>query len=469
MGDAPGTFLVVDDDCAVGKTLVVLLAQAGHDAVHVTTGRQAIEALERQPFDVVLTYLQMPIMDGLMLLREVSLKWPGLPVVLLTAHGSVAVAVEAIKAGATDFIVKPFDKAELLFVMSKALLSSVGRNEAAAPHSSLGRNAAELLGGSPSMRQVLSLLRKAASGSATVLVRGETGTGKELVVRALHEASARSSAPLITVHCGALPDALLESELFGYEKGAFTGASTRKLGRFELAHKGTLFFDEIGDISPAVQVKLLRVLQERTFERVGGTQPIRVDVRFVAATHRNLELMVAHGAFREDLFYRLNVLPIWVPPLRDRPGDVRRLATYFCNEFGRTNGRARIAFEESAFGVLEAHPWPGNVRQLQSLVERLVVFANGEAIASSDVQRELGAAPRYALSSPIELAERSVELDLDPGQNIALDLEAGRRTAEREVISRALERTSNNRTQAARLLGVSRRTLYNKLRDHDLD
>jgi transcriptional regulator with PAS, ATPase and Fis domain len=302
------------------------------------------------------------------------------------------------------------------------------------------------------MRDVLAMIRKVAAGTSTVLVRGETGTGKELVARLLHDASPRKDEPYVRVHCAALPETLLEAELFGYEKGAFTGATQRKPGRVELAHKGTLFLDEIGDISPAVQVKLLRVLQEREFERVGGTQTIRVDVRFVAATHRDLEAMVARGELREDLFYRLNVVPITIPPLRAREGDAARLAAHFAADFAKTCGRPDVRFDEDAIAQLASLPWPGNVRQLQNFVERLVVLADGSRVTRRDIDRELRGDPK---SSP------------PPAGDLSLD--AKRREGERAALVRALAQTDNNRTRAARLLEVSRRTLYNKLREHGLE
>jgi DNA-binding NtrC family response regulator len=444
MVDIGGTVLVVDDDLAVGKVLVALLVQAGHEATHVTSGHEALARLEAGPFDVVLTDLQMPGMNGIDLLDETARRWPGLPVIMLTAHGSVATAVEAMKKGAVEYMLKPFDKDELVYVVQKALTPARRRPEGmpAAPQGNAG-----IVGDSPAMREALALVRKVAGGLSTVLIRGETGTGKELVARALHEGGPRRDAPLITVHCGALPENLLESELFGYEKGAFTGANAKKPGRVELAHQGTLFLDEIGDVSPAVQVKLLRVLQEREFERVGGTQTVKVDVRFVAATHKDLEEMVAKGTFREDLFYRLNVVPIRLPPLRERAGDVERLARHFAQEVGRANGRPGARFDEAALARLGAERWPGNVRQLQNLVERLVVLSDSDAIELTAVERELGRAP---------LAPTDGSLD------------ARRREAERAGILAAIDRAKGNRSLAARLLCVSRRTLYNKLREHGI-
>jgi two-component system response regulator AtoC len=302
------------------------------------------------------------------------------------------------------------------------------------------------------------MLRRAAPTMSTVLVRGESGTGKELIAKALHEMSPRSGAPLVKINCGAQPDALLESELFGYEKGAFTGAIARKPGRVELAHRGTLFLDEIGDITPALQVKLLRVLQEREFERLGGTQTLKVDVRFVAATHRDLEDMVRKGDFREDLFYRLNVIPMWVPPLRERREDVAVLAAHFRDVFAEANHRPDIAFHPDAVRLLAEQDWPGNVRQLQNLIERLVVVTDWPLITADVVRAELRRSPSLSAvpeSSPSPAAEVST-------------LDEHRRTAEREALVKALKHSFNNRTVAARLLGVSRRTFYTKLEAYGL-
>jgi DNA-binding NtrC family response regulator len=451
MAEGAGGILIVDDDLAVGTVLVALLAQAGQPAEHVASAEQALARLEARPFDLVLTDLQMPGMDGMALLREAARRWPGMPVVLLTAHGSIPVAVEAMKAGAADFALKPFDKKEIVHVVEKAL--ALARDADGRPQAAVIElpGLIGLIGDSPSMREVVATVRKVAPGTSTVLVRGETGTGKELVARAVHDASPRKSEPFIVVHCAALPEALLESELFGHEKGAFTGAVTRKPGRVELAHKGTLFLDEIGDVPLAVQVKLLRVLQERTFERIGGTQSVKVDVRFVAATHRDLEAMVAKGEFREDLFYRLAVVPIRVPPLRERAGDVARLAAHFCSEFGVKNGRPGIRLDADAIAALAAQPWQGNVRQLQNFVERMVVLADSDCITRADVEAAIGA--------PRALSSVSPETSLD----------AQRRQTEKQALLDALARAKNNRSLAARLLDVSRRTLYNKLREHGLE
>jgi DNA-binding NtrC family response regulator len=428
--------LVVDDDPAVGMVLCALLDQAGLRAEHVTSGDAALTALDRQPVDIVISDLRMPGMDGLTLLRALRERDPSLPIVMLTAHGTVPDAVEAMRAGATDFLLKPFDKEEILYVVQKAM----ARVDAEAAPS-------VRMSATPMMEEIEDRIRRAAATNATVLVLGESGTGKERVARRIHEASAQRAGPFVAVHCAAIPENLLESELFGYEKGAFTGATARKPGRVELAAKGTLFLDEIGDLSPAVQVKLLRLLQERTYERLGGLETLRADVRFVAATHRDLQAAVAAGTFREDLYYRLAVVPIELPPLRTRKNEIERLARQFCASHAAAHGRGDIELDEGAIAALREVGWPGNIRQLQNFVERLVVLCDPPLIRASDVQRELGRSGSTA--SPANLDSR-------------------RRDAEREALREALHRAGNNRTVAARILGISRRTLYNKLAELDL-
>jgi two-component system, NtrC family, response regulator AtoC len=439
--------LLVDDDVAVGRVLEALLGQSGFFAKHVDSARRALEQLDAAAFDVVVSDLRMPELDGLGLLGEIAQRWPDIPVVMLTAYATVPTAVECMRAGAADFLTKPFDRDEIVFVLDKVLRASAPARERVPD---LPSGAGALIGSSNAMAEVYGLVRQAAPTLSTVLVLGESGTGKELVARAIHEHSPRARRPFVKVHCAALPDNLLESELFGYEKGAFTGAATRKPGRVEIAEGGTLFLDEIGDITPAMQVKLLRVLQDREYERLGGTATLRGDVRFVAATHRDLDAMVRAGSFREDLFYRLNVVPIWLPPLRDRPGDVPRLSRHFCTEAARRNGRIDASLDDRAVELLAAQPWRGNVRELQNFVERLVVLSPGSRIGEGDVRRELARQP----------------VPSTPSDGSTLDVR--RDDAEREALMAALKRSSNNRSQAARLLGVSRRTLYNKLDKHGL-
>lgn len=456
---AVDTVLVVDDDAAIGKVLVALLSQRGLDADHVPSAEDAVRALDARPYDVVLSDVRMPGMDGLALLDHVRARMPGVPVVLLTAHGSIALAVEAMRRGAADFVQKPFDKDEIGFVVDKALRSSQRERVAPPPVAPVD---ASFVGESQAMRQVFDTIRKVAPTTTTVLVRGETGTGKELVARALHDASPRRGEAFVSVSCGALPESLLESELFGHERGAFTGATQRKPGRIELAHKGTLFLDEIGDVPRAVQVKLLRVLQERQFERVGGTQTLRVDVRVVSATHRDLDAMISTGEFREDLYYRLAVVPITVPPLRERGDDAARLVRHFVRTFAESVARAQVSIDDDAVTLLAAQPWPGNVRQLQGFVERLVVLADSDVISRADVEAELSRVPSSARASTPPASG-------PPATSASVrSLDADRRETERRALVSALAHAQNNRTRAARLLDVSRRTLYNKLKEHGL-
>jgi two-component system response regulator AtoC len=447
--------LVVDDDLAVGEVLVASLERAGWHAWHVQSAESALDAIDRVGAEVVISDVRMPGMGGLELLAKVIERWPDLPVVMLTAHGSVPMAVEAMRAGAADFILKPFDRDEVLFVVRKALEAV---RACADEPPALTVRAGPFVTRSPVMREVVGLLGRAARSTATVLLRGETGTGKEVAARAIHAMSARSAKPFVAVHCAALPDALLESELFGYEKGAFTGAAVRKPGRIELAQGGTLLLDEIGDVTPQVQVKLLRLLQERAFERLGGTETLKADVRFVAATHRDLEAMVAAGTFREDLFYRLNVVPVVMPPLRARPEDIESMAQQFLETLGAANGRQGVRFDGPALARLRDLRWPGNVRQLQNFVERLVVLSDDATIRGGDVEREIarGQAPAPAVDP--RAAGSSADETLD-GQ---------RRATEAAALRAALDRAGGNRLAAARILGISRRTLYYKLSAHGI-
>jgi DNA-binding NtrC family response regulator len=435
--------LVVDDDVAVGTVMGAQLRQAGYAVTVVPSAERALAALDDAPYGVVLTDIRMPKMDGRALMAEVHARCPELPVVLVTAHATVSLAVESMKAGAADFVQKPFDREELLFVVAKALEG--GRRAIdSVPEVSEDKG---LFGASPVMAEVRDLVARAARSMATVLVSGESGTGKELIARAIHDESPRRDKPFIKLSCAAFPDTLLESELFGYEKGAFTGASQRKPGRIELAHEGTLFLDEIGDITPATQVKLLRVLQEREIERLGGSKPVKVDVRFVAATHRDLPAMVASGSFREDLYYRLAVVPLEVPPLRARQGDVEVLAERFArSHLGRTGEPA--TFEPPALVRLAAEKWPGNVRQLQNFVERVVVLSDAARITLDDVERELRRGAPQAAHEPNKPT-----------------LEAAVQQAGRDAVKEALARANGNKTLAARILGVSRRALYYKLEE----
>jgi len=445
------SILVVDDDEAVGKVLAALLSQAGHQSTWVGSAEAALATLEKREFDLVISDVRMPGLSGMDLLKLLRQKSPDLPVVLLTAHGTVQMAVEAMREGAADFMLKPFNRDEVLFVVKKCLSSSEAER-AAPPRVSAAKveNADGMVGSAPALEDARAIIRQAAASPATVLVLGETGTGKELAARALHSLSPRTKGPFVRLNCGALPETLFESELFGYEKGAFTGATGRKPGRVELANGGTLFLDEVGELSLASQVKLLRLIQEKEFERLGGTETLKADVRVVAATHRNLAEMVKSGTFREDLYYRLNVVPVSLPPLRARPDDVAVLAKHFITALGPQNGRPKASFTPDALTLLSGQQWPGNVRQLQNFIERVLVLAPpGDVIEATTVERELARAGLDAkastpAASPDSLPER-------------------RKDAERQAVEEALQKAGGNRSVAARLLGVSRRTLYNKL------
>jgi two-component system response regulator AtoC len=368
---------------------------------------------------------------------------------MMTAHGTLDIAQEAWRAGIADFVRKPFDREEMLYAVRKALRGAAQREQAVEVLSDPGG----LLGESAAVQAVKLAIERAATSDATVLIRGESGTGKEVAARALHDRSPRRTGSFVKVHCAALPEDLLANELFGHEKDAFTGATGRRQGRVDLARGGTLFLDEIGDVSLPTQVKLLQLVQDREFERLGAEgKKLKADVRFVCATHRNLEEMIQAGKFREDLFYRLNVLEIRMPPLRERPGDVERLAKHFCQKFAKQYGRPLVRLEPEALSRLCAEPWPGNVRQLQNCIERMIVMSDRTSLGLPEVERHVG---RAASPAPIDESD--------------LSLSARVRHAEKEAVQEALRRCDGNRLRAARLLGIGRRTLYAKLAEYGIE
>jgi len=459
--------LVVDDEQNIRTVLRALLASTGADVVTAASGEEAVDHLGEGVFHAVLTDLRMPGMDGMDLLRHVNRHYPGLPVVMLTAHGTVDTAVEALKRGAFDYLTKPFDHTEIRHVMRKAL-----RTEEAKARSLIGGPAdpdgagdepaappadpfAGIVGQTQAMRDLFTLVRKIAASPTTILIRGESGTGKELIATAIHELSDRAGGPLIKLNCTAIPENLFESELFGHEKGAFTGAIASKPGRFELASGGTLFLDEVGELPKEMQVKLLRVLQERTFERVGGIRSLETDVRLIAATNVDLEKLVQRGEFREDLYYRLNVVPLVLPPLRDRPADIPLLLDHFVTKFNRKLGRRVRAVAEDAVARLRRYPWPGNIRELENLMERVILLLDGEVVQVDDL--------------PGEIDGQGADTDL-PGEGESLRdvVRVHTQELERDLIRRALEATGWNVTHAAQRLGLSRKGLQLKLRDYGL-
>jgi two-component system response regulator AtoC len=431
------------------------------------TGSEALDALEKSAADLVILDSERST-PQLELLQTIQRRWPGLPVVLLADRVSLTQIVEAVTSGASDLLTQPIAPEQLAFAVRKAL--AVARRSIAAPPPPAA-DGTIVFGRSPAMQAVREMLARVAPTSSTVLVRGESGTGKELIARALHRLSTRSAEPLIKIDCTSLPENLIESELFGYERGAFTGAAGAKPGRVELANGGTLFLDEVGELPLTTQAKLLRLLQDREIERLGGMKTIQVDVRVVAATHRDLETMVQEGTFREDLFYRLNVLPVWIAPLRARRADIEDLASHFCAEVARASGKGNVTLNADALRALVGQRWPGNVRQLQNFVERLVVLSGGQDITEAHVKAELGRPVRFATETGPAGADAAGPAN---GEDcVAQDGEAGPlsqalHAAERQALLRALKQTGGNRSAAARLLAVSRTTLYNKLEEYGL-
>jgi DNA-binding NtrC family response regulator len=449
--------LVVDDEVRNAELTALELRDAGHETEFVNGGAAALRRLEAAAFDAVVTDLRMAPPDGLALLAEVKRRWPTTTVVLMTAYASLDTARRALKLGAFDYVDKEGEfREELGAILEKAArerhLTSENQRLAHTVDS-LTRDLTTIVGTAPSLARALELARKVAATDSTVLLRGESGTGKDLFARAIHFSSRRAGGPWVKVNCGALPEALLESELFGHERGAFTGAVRQKPGRFEDAAKGTLFLDEIGELPLLLQVKLLQVIEEKTFTRVGGNQPLTVDVRILAATNRDLEAMVRERQFRDDLFFRLNVFPITVPPLRERPGDVRSLAGFFL----RRHGVSADKLTARALQALERHPFPGNVRELEHTLERAMILAGSDPI---DVE-QLSFAGSTEGASPGAPAVPGWVPEIPP-EGLSLEV------LERELILQALERTRGNKSQAARLLGLTRRTLYSRMERHGL-
>jgi DNA-binding NtrC family response regulator len=445
-----GRILIVDDDNGSRTALNDLLGDEGFE---VAVAQDAFKALSRLPEfspDLILTDQKMPGLDGLELLRQLMTRDDTVPVILITAYGAVKSAVEALRCGAYDYLTKPLNFDELIAVIESALRYRALRVESANLRRRLDDKLAprNIVGASPQMQRVFEIIDQVAPSRASVLLTGESGTGKELLASALHHRSARSRGPFIKLHCAALADSLLESELFGHEKGAFTGALGRRDGRFSMADGGTLFLDEIGEISPATQVKLLRFLQEHEFERVGGNQTLKVDVRLIAATNRNLQQEVAAKRFREDLFYRLNVVSIETPPLRERMSDIPALASFFIDKHARVNQRDVHGMSSEALDVLMSYPWPGNVRELENAIERAVVMCNGPQIERRHLPPSLHGRDAPVLSSAPAI----------PGSSLA--------ELERFAIMETLKATAGSTSRAADILGISVRTIQYRLQEY---
>jgi two-component system response regulator PilR (NtrC family) len=446
--------LIVDDERSMRDVLSIMLKRAGYDVTAAADGEEAIAQIGKEIFDLVITDLKMPKTGGLEVLKAVKEASPETVVLVITAFASTESAVEAMKRGAYDYLTKPFQVDEVQLIIRNALekrrLSTENmllKREMASQSSF-----AQIVGQSEAMQKVFEMVRKVADSKSNVLICGESGTGKELIARAIHYNSARSRMPFVTVNCSALPEPLLESELFGHMKGSFTGAVSNKAGLFEVANGGTIFLDEIGETTPATQVKLLRVIQEREFRRVGGTRDVKVEVRIIAATNKDLEKAVAEGGFREDLYYRLDVIPIHLPPLRLRSGDIPLLTQHFLDRFARESGKPVPSLAPDAMHLLIAHEWRGNVRELENLIERVVAFASGTQITEEDIRRWL--------HRPAAAAAQAYPADLPMD---GLDLEALISTIEKDLLFKALERTRWVKKKAARLLHLNTRSFRYRL------
>ena len=445
--------LVVDDEATIRLALEELLGE-DHDVRTAEHAPAALAALDAEPVDLVLSDLRMPTMDGLQLLDEVRDRHPGAVFVLMTAHGDERTAVKALKAGAYDYVPKPFDNEEIRSLVDRVREMLALRAENERLREELADRHGPLIGSSPAMQEVYRMIRRAGPTDATLLITGESGTGKELVARAVHQESARSRHPFIALNCSALPGELVESELFGHAKGAFTGADRDRQGLFEAADGGTLFLDEVGDLAPPAQAKLLRALEERTITRVGENQPRDVDVRLIAATNRPLERLVEDGAFREDLMYRLRVIHVELPPLRQRREDIPALAVHFARELGERHRRPIDELADGARRALLAHDWPGNVRELRNAIERAVVLAEDDVINAADLPDTV-----TGHDGPIRPAEAAVaELDYAEAK------ERARRAFDRAFLGAALERHDRNITRTAEALGLHRQSLQRLLK-----
>jgi two-component system response regulator AtoC len=436
--------LVVDDEEGIRAFLADSLVTEGHDVLKASDGAEAAALIQRQTFHLMITDLRMPGMDGLALLERARRDVPEMEVVVLTAHGTVDTAVEAMKLGAADYLEKPLSgPAEIRLVAARAVERCTLRTRASQVNGA--DPTPELTFGAPAMAPVVEAVRRVAPTDAAVLLTGETGTGKEVVARAVHDGSHRADAPFVAVNCAALSDTLLESELFGHERGAFTGADARRRGRIELAEGGTFFLDEIGDMRPELQAKLLRVLQEKQFQRVGGQRTIVADVRWIAATNRNLEERIREGAFRDDLYHRLAVFPIEIPPLRRRREDIVPLATHLLERIARDQKKSRLELSREAEQVLRAAEWPGNVRELANALERAAILSDGGTLGLQHLMPSGASERRQAIDEPATLE-----------------------TLERQAIQRALERSGGHRERAAQELGIGLRTLYDKIKRYGL-
>ncbi len=450
--------LIVDDDPEILNVIADILREAGYEADKAEDGRKAIRCVEDDFYDLVITDLNLPQVDGMKVLQYVVDQSPETMCVILTGYGTIKGSVEAIKMGAFDYITKPVKSDEILIVVEKALKFRQLERENTLLKQQLRRKYRfeNFVGDSGPIQKVFELIERVADTDSTVLITGESGTGKELIAKAIHYNSHRQDNPMVVINCGAIPEELLESELFGHEKGAFTGAHKMRVGRFELANGGTIFLDEIGDMSPNLQVKLLRVLQEQKFERVGGTRTLEIDVRILAATNKNLISAVNRGRFRQDLFYRLNVIPIRVPPLRHRKPDIPLLLDFFIKKFNKQNRKRITGFSQEGLDCLMEYRWPGNVRELENLVERLIILSNGDQIELEDVPDSIKGKPSNVESIEVKIPKDGIVFDQAVEEY------------EKKLILQALAETNWVKTKAAKLLNINRTTLIEKMKKKNL-
>jgi two-component system response regulator AtoC len=492
LADSARTILVVDDEADIRELLTDLLKDAGYTSQHATTGAEAIAAVGKKLPDLVMMDVKLPDQDGLTVLKQLKRDHPDLEVIVMTAFGGSSSAIKAMEHGAYDYVTKPFEMDDLLATLKRVFEHADMSNEVTALRLELGKSAADrerIVGSSKPMLEVFKLIGKVAGSDATVLITGESGTGKELVAEALHRSSKRNPHPLVKVSCAALPETLLETELFGHEKGSFTGAMTMRKGRFETANKGTIFLDEIGEMTLATQTKLLRILQEREFERIGSNLPIKIDIRVITATNRDLAAEVGKGRFREDLYYRLNVIHIHMPPLRDRKDDIPSLVEHFLVKYRYEPDAIPTTITDDALERLVEYDWPGNVRELENAIERAVVLARGNPITVEHLpfngKAEPGVSPKTLAARRTKLDEDTAELEnrrealeSDEADAGAAGNGAGAATGslknqvadlERQLIKEALERAGGNRTKAADDLGIYRRLLYAKIKEYGLE
>ena len=443
------TILVIDDEKNIREGLSMALEDEGYEVITAEDGKKGLEKALYDAVDLIITDLRMPLISGEEILKKVVTELPSIPVIVLTGHGTVELAVEAMRIGAYDFLTKPLDLDRLFRLVKRALENRALVLQKKELEERLEKNTSieNIIGNSSAIRKIFEEIKKVAPTKATVLITGESGVGKELVANAIHNFSQRKSKPFVKVHCAALAETLLESELFGHEKGAFTGAIERKRGRFELSNKGSIFLDEIGEINQNIQIKLLRVLQEKQIERVGSSEPIDVDTRVIAATNKNLEKEMKEGRFREDLYYRLNVVHIFIPPLRERREDIPLLVDAFVKEFSNENGKEISSIEPKARSAIYNYDWPGNIRQLRNCIESAVVMTSDNVLHFEDL--------------PFKEKTENELIKIHVGSTM--------KEAEREIIIRTLGHENNNKKRVADILGIGRKTLYRKLKEYNIE